>query len=153
MTYRVADWDAKLLTWAESVQGMPFIWGRTDCGTLARAALTLLFGRDIAPDVPFHRNEKQAIEVVRKYGGVIPVLEQLGAQKMTLPFARGGDIIAIDEPEELVTGTALAVWFDRQAVMSSRDGVIWTTAEPLLTRNPRVYSLWEIPEPGTGPLG
>ncbi len=152
-TIRVPDWRSRLITWAENVRGMPYIWGRSDCATLVRTALAICFGRDIAPDVPFHRNERQAIAVVRQYGGAVPVLEQLGAMRTTLPFARAGDVIAMEEPEEPITGIALGIWFDRYAVMSTRDGVVWVDVETLAARKPMLYSLWEIPDVGAGPFG
>lgn len=132
---------------------MPFIWGRSDCATLVRAALSLCFGRDVVPDVPFHRNEEQAAAIQARYGGVVRMLDDLGASIMTLPFARAGDVVAIDEPEERVGGMALGVWFDRHAVMSGRDGVLWVTAEELAPRAPVLYSLWEISDVGAGPHG
>lgn len=144
MITRVPEWRASLLDWAASVRGMPFIWGRTDCVTLVRAALRVCFGQDVFPVIPAYHSETQALAVYRKHGGAGDALRGLGADRRMLSFARMGDIIAIPEPEEPLTQTALGVWCERFAVMSSRDGVLWVGREMIEEKRPEVYSLWAI---------
>ena len=43
---RVENWDVHLVEFAESVRGAPFVWGETDCVTLARAGLRVILDRD-----------------------------------------------------------------------------------------------------------
>ena len=149
-TLRVEDWRPRLVTWAESVRNRPFIWGATDCATLARKALSICFGRDIIPDVPHWRNLYQAKACLEKYGNLPAALEKMGAEVVTLPFARGGDLISMPEPEEPVSGTALGIWIDRFAVMSSAGGVVWVEPGELVLHKPTLHSLWEIPDLGMG---
>lgn len=152
-TTRVQDWRPRLVAWAEEVRGLPFVWGRTDCGTLTRKALAVCFGRDIFSNVPHWRNVDQAATVLARYGTMSYALEQLGAQEVELPFARAGDVTVVPEAEEPLSGTALGVWIDGFAVMSGRAGVGWIDRESLALLKPRLYSLWEIPDLGTGPYG
>jgi hypothetical protein len=153
-TTRVLDWRLRLLTWAESVRGLPFEWGRTDCAALTRAALTMCFGRDVAPEVPMWRTAQQAAVVLARYGGVPGVLEGLGATRHTLMFARAGDVVCAPEPKEPVSRAAIGVWIDGYAVMSgAQAGVHPVGLDELLPQAPVVYSLWEIPAVGRGPYG
>lgn len=141
MRPRILEWRSRLLAWADTVDGKPFVWGETDCGSLARAALAECFGVDVAPSLPQWSTAKQAAAVLKKRT-VIDILTALGAEQRPIAFARTGDIIIMTEADE-VGGVALGVWLDAAVLLSSRTGV-HTVAHPILPLDAVACSLWEV---------
>ena len=145
---RLPDWRARLLSWAESVRGQPLRWGKTDCGSLARNALEICFGRDVVPHVPRYHTARQAKKVVKKHGHAVQIVQEIGATFVeSLSFARMGDVIAMNEPEERVAGIALGVWCEQFVVAATNHGVVWLRRDAL-PLDAVAYSLWEIAEDG-----
>lgn len=51
MPERRVGWDVELVRWASDLVGEPFVWGETDCGTLCRRALEVLYAGDVATEL------------------------------------------------------------------------------------------------------
>lgn len=147
MRGRVRDWRTRLLAWAATQVGRPFRWGETDCATLARAALAECFGEDVAPNVPRWHTKKGAAAALREHDP-IHVLESLGAAKMTVGFARAGDIVQLIAEEDTLGGVALGVWIDGSCLITSRKAGVQIIPAAAMPRDSVVYSLWEIQENG-----
>lgn len=122
-------------------QGKPFIWGTTDCVSLARAALIEMFGPEITPRLPRWKNERDAALILKKRGSVGRFLEELGAERTSVPFIRAGDLAVSPEPEEVVGRESVMVCLDGlQCLASTKEGVVLTTPDT----GSIVYSLWGV---------
>lgn len=146
MIARARNWRAHLHAWSASVLGQPFAWGRTDCGTLARDALAVMFGQDVVPFVPRWHSAREAVAVLQAYGSVPEILARLGAPQTTLSFMRAGDLI-LSKSDDDESRIGLAVCVDgRRCIASQPAGV----ARVLLSRDEPavvcVYSIWEVPD-------
>lgn len=88
-------WERRLVEWADSVQGRPFVWGETDCASLVVQALSLL-GHPAA--VPGYHTVSAARRVL---AGLDPatVLRDLGAVEVGIAFAQSGDVHLGEDPE------------------------------------------------------
>lgn len=141
MLSRQRDWRAQLHRWARQQLGAPFVWGETDCASLARQALTVMFGEDLLPELPRWSTAREAVAVLAQHGAGVGLLVALGAQEVSLSFIRAGDIVVTEEVEETVGHAAYMVCLDRlQCITSTTDGVGVLNAEPPC----RVFSLWEV---------
>lgn len=117
---------------------MPFEWGRTDCGSLVRAALVLMFGAALDERLPRWDSRSSALRALASVGSVADLLCRLGAEPRTLPFLRAGDVLVREEDSE-VGRVALMVCVDgRRCLASTPNGVVWADAPD----DARVLSLW-----------
>lgn len=144
---RVRDWRTKLLAWALTCSRLPFAWGETDCGTLARTALGILFGRDVVPDIRPWRSARGAALAWRRHPPD-RVFQELGAEVMPLAFARSGDVIVCAELGEAAGGHVLVVCVDGTIGLTSGDTGVMLIAVGDLPAEARAYSLWEIADRG-----
>jgi hypothetical protein len=74
----------------------------------------------------------------------LQLLEQLGAFRVTVPFARAGDIISLPATEDLVGDIALGVWTDSECLISSQRGGVELLRAIDVPPESVAYSLWEI---------
>jgi len=92
---RVRNWDVALILWAETVRGLPFQWGATDCGSLVRDAMEVMYGRDLWPDVPRWDTLRAAVQIQGTTGGVAAQLALLGAVEVEYGYVQQGDVILL----------------------------------------------------------
>lgn len=95
---RVVNWDVNLLLWATAQSGQPFLWGITDCGSLARGALDVMYGGSVIDAWPYH-TKREALRVHAETGGVEAVLRAHGAYDIGIMFAQQGDFVIEREPD------------------------------------------------------
>jgi hypothetical protein len=139
--FRQQDWPSRLQAWAAAQQGKPFEWGTTDCAALARSALIAMFGEELATHLPRWDSVRGAALILQVRGSVGSVLEELGAERTTVPFMRVGDVVVSPELEEDVGHESVMVCIDGQrCVASTREGVAVSLPDPKGV----VYSLWEV---------
>jgi hypothetical protein len=104
---RVLNWDVNATLWAIDQVGKPFVWGETDCVSLLRRMLAVMYGEPVGPPLAYH-SLNSAIDVSRELGGVRKVLTDLGAVPLDLiAYANTGDVLvdvrrAGDDPFEPV---------------------------------------------------
>lgn len=143
---RSLRWRTDLLSWSMAQLHQPFVWGKTDCGTLAREALRIMFARDMTPWLPAWSSRKEAVAVLREHGKIEEQIARLGPTAASLGFVRAGDLIVEPEPDERVGRRAVYVCVDGcQLLMSSREGVGLINSY-LLNPESKVYSLWAVRE-------
>ncbi len=120
---RVRNWAVAVVEWAAGLRGVPFVWGRTDCGTLGREMAILMYDRDIFHTIPRWTTPEEMKAAIDKAGGVPAVLDTVGAE-VGVRFARTGDV-AVRTVGCSVTGL--------DSVMPVADGqvVVATPGEPL----------------------
>lgn len=88
---RVENWDTRLVELVGDVRGEPYEWGRTDCVSLARRALTEILGRDPWEDVGSWTTKTGAVRVAKKTEPLV-ALSDTGAVEVTAGFATSGDV-------------------------------------------------------------
>lgn len=130
MPRRILNWDVEATHWAVAQLGQPFTWGATDCGSLTRAMLAVMYGEDLLPPGLTYTGLREAVDLDRSEGGVRGVLAALGAHALPgLLYANTGDVLIAsprdDEPFEAV----MPVITDR-FLLTAPDGVV--LAVPLL---------------------
>ena len=86
----INDYPQVLTNWANNTVGKPFIWGKTDCCSLACDILDMLWG--INPNIPKYTSKLEALEVAQKYRPST-VLMQLGAVVHPKSFAHTADFL------------------------------------------------------------
>ena len=94
------NWHVNLGELANDLIGEPFEWGKTDCVSIARAALVAQFGED--PCVPYvnvtYTTKTGATRAFNKIGNYASILEKIGAREIAPHNVRDGDI-AVFKPE------------------------------------------------------
>jgi hypothetical protein len=98
---RVRYWETALVRWAREQAGRPYVWGVTDCATLARAALAVVFGRDVAPGLPVWKSQASASRIAKRTR-VSDALRTLGAIESQAAFAGAGAVVTV--PDDRVPG-------------------------------------------------
>lgn len=141
MMHRLQDWRSHLVKYAAEIEGKPFEWGSTDCGSVARRALIEMFGPAMAMEIPIWTSVREALLILEQLGSLEEYLLELGAEKASPAFVRAGDILISNEPEEEVGRQAIMVCIDGSScIASSKEGVFRCQ----VPQNAKVYSLWEV---------
>lgn len=102
---RIPNWDIALVHLARNVQGEPFCWGETDCGTLCYRAVAVMYGEGEAEDRfggPW-QSLHDARERWAEIGGAHGAMDALEAYEATPRSVRSGDILLFDgaDPDSL----------------------------------------------------
>src|SRR3970040_964587 len=97
--HRRLDWRSRLHAWGTAQVGKPFVWGETDCGSLSRKALEMMFGVDIMPVLPVYNSWSEAVVAKHQVARFGSFLTKLGALEGEPAFMRAGDIVVAPEPD------------------------------------------------------
>ncbi len=139
---RQRTWRRELTAWATDIRGKPYVWGTTDCSTLAREALRLQFGADVFPTILQWSSLREALCVLKTIeveGGLSVLFAKMGAReiigrKYHWPV---GTILIKDEGTHL---PALSISMGEFVIDSDKEsGVQW--CEPAATV-PLVKKAW-----------
>jgi len=90
---RVRNWNVILADWAQAQIGLAFAWGETDCGTLVRNGLELVFGQPVLEGVPAYSSEAEAALAMQELGSAGAYFESLGLELVDAPRGRSSDIV------------------------------------------------------------
>lgn len=119
------------------------MWGETDCASLVRDTIDILFGPEVMRFLPEWKTLDEARMVWEMYPPV-PTLRRLGAQSVGLGFRRSGDIIVHGEPDEPIGQQALSVCIDgRLGITSGRHGGVVLLDLAAVDPDCQVLTLWE----------
>lgn len=97
---RELNWDTRLHAWGLRELGRPFQLGETDCASLVRRAMLLIYGVDQFANVPLYETAPEALQVLHATGGVKAALLAVGAIECPITMARAGDVIITDAKQE-----------------------------------------------------
>ena len=89
---RVPNWSQKLVAFAIEQRELAFEWGRTDCGSLVRRGLELVFGEPVL-ELAGYASELEAERTMKQLGEAATVFESQGAASELLSRASGGDVV------------------------------------------------------------
>lgn len=103
---RPPDWEFRLVEYAQAQLGRPFLWGETDCFSLARGALDVILGADPLADVPAYATARGAHTVARARPDIGAELERRGGVRVPIGFAQQGDVLTLPGDD----GTGLPVF-------------------------------------------
>lgn len=101
---KVDNYDYKLIEWVNTQLGKPYIWGETDCGSLVRKGLNIVFGTDRFINTPAWDSEVVCRKIWDDLGGVDKAFLGFGARKTKGTFAQTGDV-AVLEIGKLITAS------------------------------------------------
>ncbi len=121
----VENWDSRLVELAREVVGEPFEWGVTDCASLVRRALKVMYGRDVWKG---HVGEWKTLRGAVGVNGRTDRQEALrssGAVEVAKSYAWSGDV-ALGASEDDHGMLQVAVLLPTRKAMTStpRDGVV-----------------------------
>ena len=134
---RIERWDSELTYFAERVRRDDYAWGQTDCASIVRRGLMLLYGKDIWKGaVPSYRSIKGAVRVAGSHD-IIEVLEGTGAKEIQPGFATAGDVAVLSDPEYPLPRVALLI-MGRKALVSDPDKGV-SIIDHLLLNDPRFF--------------
>lgn len=141
MMTRVPNWDLRLLQWAESMNGKPFAWGETDCGSLVRSAMQNIYGVDAFGGVGRYSTRAAALKRQSETGGVYAALTAAGWSEIPLPFAQQGDVLI--HPGDGMPGAGVVV--ARQVLITNPDHGVQLVSWRLFRAEPDIGPLLRGP--------
>jgi len=89
---RVADWQCELLLWGARQRRMKWAWGETDCGTLMRQGLEVVFGHPLM-DISYTSREEAQAWMKDMGTSASKYFERCGAVRQPVSELHGGDVI------------------------------------------------------------
>ncbi len=89
---RVPNWSQKLVAFAIEQCKLPFEWGSTDCGSLVRRGLELVWGAPIL-ELGDYSSEIEADRMMKRLGAAATFFESQGGNVELLSRASGGDVV------------------------------------------------------------
>lgn len=92
---RVNNYNRLLVEWADRQLGKPYVWGKTDCGTIAREGLAVMLGQDPFPGLPSWNSEAEMRSVWGVLGGSDAGFVHFGAKRIEPNYAQTGDVILV----------------------------------------------------------
>lgn len=116
-----SNYRHKLITYYETIKGMPLHWGKIDCATITYNAHKIVYEEDIFADFKWWENEKQALISYKKNKCLCSFLLHSGKFVIiNKNFAQTGDIILMySKPMETV-----AIVIDNKVmVIDPKEGV------------------------------
>ena len=93
---KVYNYDYKLIEWVNTQLRKPYIWGETDCGSLVRKGLNIIYGKDKFNDIPSWDTEEICRKIWDDLGGVDNAFLKFGAKKIKGTFAQTGDVAVLE---------------------------------------------------------
>ena len=75
---RVPNWSQKLVAFAIEQRELAFEWGRSDCGSLVRRGLELVFGEPVL-ELAGYASELEAERTMKQLGEAATFFESQGA--------------------------------------------------------------------------
>jgi hypothetical protein len=144
---RLRNWDVRLVHFQTEVLGASFVWGETDCASLVRRALEVMYSPDdipLPPKLPRWTTEAGALRAHKRFGGVSGALEAGGAQRASLAFVQQGDVLVGLDPAGGVPGAAVVVQ-GGFLVASVELGVLRRRLRDLRRAPPAELEVWRPP--------
>jgi len=118
---RLPDWQLRLDALVTERLKVPFTWGNNDCALFAADAVLAMTGHDLASDMRDHRSARQALETIRRHGGLPAIVTSALGPSCAAGAARQGDVVALMEGKHV----GLAICIDSEmAVGPSRRGLV-----------------------------
>ena len=138
----VLNYDQALTLWAIDVVGAPFAWGKTDCASLVRRAMKVVFARDVfRGKVRTYRSGMEAFRVLHSLGGYAGALETAGFRRVRPGKWLSGDVIVLPRSARSDGPGPIGVIINHKLLTADHhQGVYWRMTQQL-PRRVRRYRL------------
>lgn len=117
---KVENWQNKLIAWAVSQEGRPFISGETDCASLCKHGLEVIYGEDIVK-LKWSTSE----EALRTYVRVKDIYQYIVSQgwvEVERNYIQAGDLVIL---KTLPVNTfSLVVVGEKIILVDPKEGVV-----------------------------
>ena len=113
---RVPDWQRELLLWGERQRRLKWAWGETDCGTLLREGLEIVFGHPLM-SIDYASREEARAWMQEMGTSASKYFEGCGALRQPLDELRGGDVVVRPGTANKLPRLALAL--DDEVLLTS----------------------------------
>ena len=113
---RVPNWQRELLLWGERQRRMKWAWGETDCGTLLREGLEIVFGHPLM-SIDYASREEARAWMIEMGTSASKYFERCGASRQPLDELRGGDVVVRPGTANKLPRLALAL--DDEVLLTS----------------------------------
>lgn len=127
-------YERRLVALAEQLVGLPYVWGHTDCASLALRALEAMAKKPgvIAErlGVSWYDSRSSALRVFSTLGGIRTALEALDLTEHPVCYAHQGDIIVLPGAEGHPVQSAGVVVSGRMLTATEELGVHWRSLDP-----------------------
>lgn len=132
----VRNYDIELVIWGKALIGQPFVWGKTDCGTIVRRAMKIVFGKDVfRGKVRSYRSGVEAMRVMQGVGGIAGALVNAGFIRQKGRKWHTGDIIVEPGDDRQNRPEGAGVVIRRSVLISHHEaGVHWKSVHALSKR-------------------
>jgi hypothetical protein len=118
---RQPGWEFRLVAYANSQVGRPFVWGETDCYSLVREALECVYDADLLPHI-IYTSKAKATTAARAFPQPGAALSDFGAVRVPLPNAQSGDVLLMPGDDGLGLPRFAVVVDGRGRVLTSDPG-------------------------------
>lgn len=81
---RRQNWDVYASQYIDAILGRPFVYGETDCVTIARRILEAMYGEDVVPFSLKYKSVRGAKSALNKHG-IEDTLRDIGAVEVKRP--------------------------------------------------------------------
>lgn len=117
---RVQDWRQQLEACVARAAARRFRYGGHDCCLFAADVVLALTGRDVAADLRGYRGRRQALEILSREGGFVPMVSRLmGSEPIQGALATRGDVV-FGHP---IAAGALGVCLGRTVAFPASEGL------------------------------
>ncbi|KKK75641.1 hypothetical protein LCGC14_2871690, partial [marine sediment metagenome] len=138
---RVRTWDVDLQTWAGSLIGEPFRWGRTDCASIVIEAQHIMYGTYVF-NVPKWKGKVKALRTLAEVKSIRAVLRKY-ADPVGRGFLQMGDVVLLKNGCDVLETDGLMLVVRDYALSTSPDeGVIRVPLEAI----PKKATFWRVRE-------
>ena len=131
------NWKSLFDNFIENNRFKPFIWGSWDCCKFSNAVIKEMTGEDLIPKELKWKNEKEAMESIKNYGGtmsksIAKACKAKGVTQVDKAYMQKGDLIVYKEQEELVGVT------DGSKVLTPSDDMV------VAKQDVNILSVWRV---------
>tara|TARA_R110001592_G_scaffold36124_1_gene121990 strand:- start:1550 stop:1972 length:423 start_codon:yes stop_codon:yes gene_type:complete len=131
------NWKSLFDNFIENNRFKPFKWGSWDCCKFSNAVIKEMTGEDLIPKELKWKNEKEAIESIKNYGGtmsksIAKACKAKGVTQVNKAYMQKGDLIVYKEQEVLVGVT------DGSKVLTPSDDMV------VAKQDVNILSVWRV---------
>lgn len=137
MLVKKNDWQILFYDFIEKNRFKPFKWGTWDCCKFSNACIKAMTGEDLIPKELKWKNEEEALESIKNYGGTLSnsikkACKLKGLVEIDKNHMQLGDLVVYKEETEL------AGIFDGSLVLTPQDEILSAKS------NVNVVAVWRI---------
>lgn len=127
--YKQPAYERRLIALAEQIVGLPYVWGHTDCASLALRAIETMAKRpgSVAErlGVEWYDSRTSALRVFSELGGIRAALDSLGMTTHPVCYAHQGDIVVLPGAAGHPVESAGVMVSGRMITSTEELGVYW----------------------------